>query len=134
MPSSPAQALEMYVAAAQEDGDAACGYRVSLMALKCLNNAVWDQPAGQISFVRLGGLGMLVGLLQVLVSCCCRDAALRRLFLCAGISLRCRRVMCLLRNSVFLRSGYPGVRLESRCRGVGDAGECINLQLLLVQL
>lgn len=35
------------------------------MALKCLNNAVWDQPKGQISFVKLGGLDMLVGLLQV---------------------------------------------------------------------
>ncbi|CAN0554765.1 unnamed protein product, partial [Ectocarpus sp. 12 AP-2014] len=34
------------------------------MALKCLNNAVWDQPKGQISFVQLGGLDMLVGLLQ----------------------------------------------------------------------
>lgn len=55
----------MYVKAAQEDGDATCGYRVSLMALKCLNNAVWDQPAGQMSLVRLGGLDVLVGLLQV---------------------------------------------------------------------
>lgn len=55
----------MYAKAAQEDGDAACGYRVSLMALKCLNNAVWDQPAGQMSFVRLGGLDTLVGVLQV---------------------------------------------------------------------
>lgn len=55
----------MYTQAAQEDGDAAAGYRVSLMALKCLNNAVFDQPAGQASFVRFGGLDMLVGLLQV---------------------------------------------------------------------
>ncbi|CAM9639065.1 unnamed protein product, partial [Hapterophycus canaliculatus] len=54
----------MYIKAAQEDGDDACGYRVSLMALKCLNNAVWDQPAGQASFLRFGGLNMLVGLLQ----------------------------------------------------------------------
>lgn len=60
----------MYAAAAREDGDAACGYRVSLMALKCLNNAVWDQPAGQMSFVRLGGLDTLVGLLQVCMCCC----------------------------------------------------------------
>ena len=59
------KALELYTKAAQEDGDAACGYRVSLMALKCLNNAVWDQPSGQMSFVRLGGLDMLVDLLQV---------------------------------------------------------------------
>lgn len=60
----------MYIKAAQEDGDDACGYRVSLMALKCLNNAVWDQPAGQASFLRLGGLNMLVGLLQVdLIPC-----------------------------------------------------------------
>lgn len=59
------QALEIYAKAAQEDGDAKCGYRVSLMALKCLNNAVWDQPAGQMSLVRLGGLNVLVGLLQV---------------------------------------------------------------------
>ncbi len=62
---SPLQALEMYTKAAQEDGDAPRGYRVSLMALKCLNNAVWDQPAGQLAFVRLGGLDMLVGLMQV---------------------------------------------------------------------
>eukprot|EP00752_Nemacystus_decipiens_P003150 g2917.t1 len=58
------EALELYVKAAQEDGDASCGYRVSLMALKCLNNAVWDQPTGLKSFARLGGLDMLVGLLQ----------------------------------------------------------------------
>ncbi|CAM9153111.1 unnamed protein product [Ectocarpus sp. 4 AP-2014] len=58
------EALETYTKAAQEDGDAACGFRVSLMALKCLNNAVWDQPKGQISFVQLGGLDMLIGLLQ----------------------------------------------------------------------
>ncbi|CAB1108356.1 unnamed protein product [Ectocarpus sp. CCAP 1310/34] len=63
------EALETYTKAAQEDGDAACGFRVSLMALKCLNNAVWDQPKGQISFVQLGGLDMLVGLLQVLAGC-----------------------------------------------------------------
>lgn len=55
----------MYTKAAQEDGDAPNGYRVGLMALKCLNNAVWDQPAGQLTFVRLGGLDMLVGLMQV---------------------------------------------------------------------
>lgn len=59
------QALELYVKAAKEDGDADGGYRVSLMALKCLNNAIWDQPAGQTAFVRLGGLDMLVGLLKV---------------------------------------------------------------------
>lgn len=61
------KAVGLYVHAAQEDGDAASGHRVSLMALKCLNNAIWDQPAGQVSFVRLGGLGMLVGLLQVMI-------------------------------------------------------------------
>lgn len=60
------QALELYVRAAKEDGDAASGHRVSLMALKCLNNAIWDQPAGQTSFVRLQGLNMLVGLLKVM--------------------------------------------------------------------
>ncbi|CAM9629596.1 unnamed protein product [Laminaria digitata] len=58
------EALELYVKAAKEDGDAASGHRVSLMALKCLNNAIWDQPAGQTSFVRLGGLAMLFGLLK----------------------------------------------------------------------
>eukprot|EP00903_Cladosiphon_okamuranus_P007566 g7340.t1 len=58
------EALELFATAVKEDGDAASGHRVSLMALKCLNNAVWDQPAGQMSFVRLGGLDMLVGLLQ----------------------------------------------------------------------
>ncbi|CAM9227686.1 unnamed protein product [Scytosiphon promiscuus] len=58
------EALEMFITAAKEDGDDACGYRVSLMALKCLNNAVWDQAVGQASFLRLGGLNMLVGLLQ----------------------------------------------------------------------
>lgn len=52
--------------AAKEDGDAASGHRVSLMALKCLNNAIWDQPAGQTAFVRLGGLDMLVTLLKVI--------------------------------------------------------------------
>ncbi|CAM9483465.1 unnamed protein product [Sphacelaria rigidula] len=50
--------------AAQEAGDAADGYRVSLMALKCINNAIWDQPLGQTSFTRLGGPGMMVKLLQ----------------------------------------------------------------------
>lgn len=52
--------------AAKEDGDAASGHRVSLMALKCLNNAIWDQPAGQTAFVHLGGLDMLVALLKVM--------------------------------------------------------------------
>ena len=61
-----AQALELYVKAATEDGDADGGYRVSLMALKCLNNAIWDQPAGQTTFIGLGGLDMLVGLLKVI--------------------------------------------------------------------
>eukprot|EP00904_Undaria_pinnatifida_P010687 jgi/Undpi1/6749/HiC_scaffold_20.g09228.m1 len=58
------KALELYVKAATEDGDADGGYRVSLMALKCLNNAIWDQPAGQTTFIGLGGLDMLVGLLK----------------------------------------------------------------------
>lgn len=57
----------MYVQAASEggDGNARGGYRVSLMALKCINNAVWDQAAGQQSFVRLRGLDMVAKLLQV---------------------------------------------------------------------
>ena len=58
------QALELFVHAAKEEGDAACGYRVSLMALKCINNAIWDQPSGQLVFVRLGGMDMLVTLMQ----------------------------------------------------------------------
>lgn len=52
--------------AAQEAGDAAEGYRVSLMALKCINNAIWDQPVGQTFFTRLGGPEMMVKLLQVI--------------------------------------------------------------------
>ncbi|CAN0193315.1 unnamed protein product [Ascophyllum nodosum] len=59
------KALELFVHAAKEEGDAACGYRVSLMALKCINNAIWDQPSGQLVFVRLGGMDMLVTLMQV---------------------------------------------------------------------
>lgn len=73
------QALELYVHAAQEDGDAISGHRVSLMALKCVNNAIWDQPDGQASFVRLGGPDMLVDLLQArLVYSSRHDAPVQR--------------------------------------------------------
>lgn len=61
------QALKLYLQAVQEDGDAQGGYRVSLMALKCLNNALWDQPTGQLSFVQLKGLEMMVNLMQASV-------------------------------------------------------------------
>lgn len=96
-PCLPHKALEMYIKAAQEDGDEGRGYRTGLMALKCLNNAVWDQPAGQASFLRLGGLSMLVGLLQVhLIPClgpCDKFLRFRRALFTASAHLNANEIL-----------------------------------------